>query len=243
MKISLDLHVHSCLSPCGSLEMAPSAIVPAVVAANLSGFALCDHNTARNCPAAATLAAAAGLLFLPGLEVCSTEEAHLLCLYDNLDAALSFSDWVFERLPPMMNIPEKLGDQVVVNEVDEIDDEIERYLGQSIKASINEILAEVHERGGLVIPAHVDKPVFSVISQLGFLDANSYDAVVLSCHAAADSAFDRSLCLSYPVTTGSDAHYLADVGKAWTVLEVETFSIAGIRAALAAGRVTTGSRG
>ena len=229
----LDLHIHSCLSPCGSLEMSPAAIVAAVQAAGLTGFALCDHNSAKNCVSVARLAKNAGLFFLPGIEVCTMEEAHLLSLFVNVDDALSFSSWLETKLPDMPNIPEKLGDQVVVNEFDEIEDEVTTYLGQSVMVSINEVVAEVHARGGLVIPAHIDKPVFSVVSQLGFLDVNTYDAVELSSHAAVNPAFDRGICMHYPVVTGSDAHYLPDIGKVWIEVDIAGETIAALKDGLA----------
>ncbi len=212
--------------------MSPSAIAAKVKEHGLSGFALCDHNSAENCPAAERAAKKLGLIFIPGLEVCSSEEAHLLCLFDNVETALGFSGWIYDRLLDIRNIPEKLGDQVVVNEFEEIENEVPRYLGQATSAPINEILAEVHFRNGLCAPAHIDRPVFSVISQLGFLDRNDYDAVELSSHAVNNPLFDRSIAADYPVISGSDAHYLSDIGRAFIELDLDEISTDSLRSAL-----------
>jgi len=127
--MKLDLHIHSCVSPCGALEMSPSAIARAAVAAGLDGIALTDHNTALNTPACAEACRRAGLAFLAGVEVCTAEELHVLCLFDQVETALAFGADLYAQLPPVVNLPEKMGDQVYVDVEENILGEVGIFLG------------------------------------------------------------------------------------------------------------------
>lgn len=113
-ELSYDLHLHSCLSPCGDDDMLPSNIVGMAVVKGLDVIALTDHNTSRNCPAFLELARAYGVLAIPGMELCTSEEVHVVCLFPTLEAAMDFDRYVHRRIPPIPNDPAIFGKQLVV---------------------------------------------------------------------------------------------------------------------------------
>ncbi len=207
MPILADLHNHSCLSPCGSLEMSPRLVAGRAAARGISLLALTDHNSSLNCPAFAAACAAEGILPLFGMEATVREEAHVLCLFGALDAALAFSAAWYDLMPPFPNDPAKLGDQVYVDEEENIVGEVEKFLGVAAEVSLDELGPLVAGYGGLVIPAHIDRPAFSLTSQLGFIPDGPWAA--LECVRIPPAADTRD----YPLTTSSDAHYPEHVGR------------------------------
>ena len=227
MLVKTDLHIHSCLSPCGSLEMSPKAIAEKGAEEGLMMMALTDHNTALNCPAFEINCLSNGIVPVFGIEVTSKEEAHIVALFENLDTALDFGNFVYLLLPDMENNPEVLGDQIVVNEKEEIIDEVEKYLGNASELTIDNIKSEIKKRDGLFIPAHIDKPVFSIPSQLGFLPPDDYDAVEVFTPENAPQ-----FSSSYTVISNSDAHYIDDIGKKNLQIEMDEINFKGLRKAL-----------
>lgn len=149
--------------------MSPSVIARTAKERGLQMAALCDHNTALNTPAFAAACAAEGLTGIYGMEATTREEAHILCLFETPEAALSLGEFIYELLPEIPNDPEKMGDQVYVDAEENILGEVEKVLMSGADISLEALLEEVHRRGGLFIPAHIDRPVFSIPSQLGFL--------------------------------------------------------------------------
>lgn len=234
MKLCADFHIHSCLSPCGNLEMAPAAIVERAQEIGLNALALADHNCTLNCPAFDVLCRRAGIFALFGAEVTTVEEGHVLCLFDQLDAAMNFGETVYERLMNVPNNPDRFGDQVHVNEKEEIEGFPEKLLIGATDISIDELGAMVHGAGGLFIPAHVDKLMYSIEQQLGFLPDEPYDAIEISRRGL--DTIQGSTYKGYPFITNSDAHMLDQLGQVYTEIEVDEFSVAAIRAALSAGR-------
>ncbi|MFP4013777.1 MAG: PHP domain-containing protein [Chitinispirillaceae bacterium] len=206
-----DLHIHSCLSPCASLDMSPRAIAQTAVEKGLNCIALTDHNSAGNCAVMQTLCSEKGILFFPGIEVSTSEEAHILCLFETVKAAEHLGEFVYRSLPDVDNEPEKLGDQVLVNETDEIEGFVQKYLGLASMITIDQLRSKVRELGGLLIPAHIDRPSFSVISQLGFLSGD-FSAVEIS-RAGVRRGIDLTLAGPYPAVTASDSHYLHEIGS------------------------------
>lgn len=226
MNYRADFHIHSCMSPCGSLEMSPVAIVQKAKEVGLNAIALSDHNCALNLPAFGKVCERHGMECLYGIEVTSMEEAHILCLFDQLDAAMTFGDRVYESLPDIPNNPEKFGDQPVIDENEEILDFVDKFLISASGYDVSTLVTEVHELGGLVIPAHIDRSVYGIISQLGFLPDEKFDAVELTAHG------DAALALNYPIVRNSDSHFLNGLGKAYTELELDSLSVENIRSNL-----------
>ncbi|MFQ3546699.1 MAG: PHP domain-containing protein [Termitinemataceae bacterium] len=202
-----DFHNHSCLSPCGSLDLSPRVLVELAARRGIGILALTDHNSAANCPAFAKLCYQAGIVPLFGMEATTREEVHVLCLFTHLDEALAFGEQVYTVLPPFPNDPERMGDQVVVNEYDEIEDVVDVYLGSALDLGLDAIGPLVEQMGGLVIPAHIDRPSFSMTSQLGFVSPGPWAA--LECVRLPPSVDT----FGYPLITGSDAHYPEHIGR------------------------------
>lgn len=201
-----DLHNHSCLSPCGSLDLSPRLIVELGAAKGLKLMALTDHNSSLNCPAFAKLCPRYGIIPVFGMEATTSEEIHVLCLFTNLEASMAFSEYAYSILTPFLNNPEKTGDQVYVDEDDNIEGEVEYYLVNPLDLSIDNIGEKVIEYGGIVIPAHVDRPAFSMTSQLGVLVKGPWEA--LECVRIPPALNGSPLdTMDYPLITSSDAHY------------------------------------
>jgi PHP family Zn ribbon phosphoesterase len=230
MHYRADFHIHSCLSPCASLEMSPVSIVRQARAVGLNALALCDHNCTFNLPAFAAVCAQQGMACLYGMEVTSMEEAHILCLFDELDPAMQLGEQIYDSLPPIANRPDRFGDQPIINEYEEILGFAEKLLISASAYDVRSLLDRVHALGGLVIPAHIDRRVYGIISQLGFLPAEDFDAVELT------AAGDPALALEYPVVRHSDSHQLAALGSAFTELNVESLNVQNIRACLWNGK-------
>lgn len=201
MRVLADLHNHSCLSPCASLEVSPSLLARLARERGLGLVALTDHNSALNCPAFEEACRKEGIAPLFGLEACSVEEVHVLCLFGTVDEALGYGERLRGLLFPWSYDPEKLGDQAVVDADEEVLELVDYYLGAALTLGFDELCAEASARGAIVIPAHVDRPMFSVSSQLGFLPPGPYDAV--------ESMRDPPPALrgSFTAVSGSDAHY------------------------------------
>lgn len=206
-----DLHIHSCLSPCASLDMSPRAIAQKAADRGVNCIALTDHNSAGNCAVMRTLCSEKGILFFPGIEVTTSEEVHIICLFEAVEAAEDLGEYVYSSLPPVMNDPEKLGDQVIVNENDEIEGFVQKYLGLATTITIDQLRSIVKNLGGILIPAHIDRPSFSVISQLGFL-SGEFSAVEVS-RAHVRRGMDLTIAGAYPAVTASDSHYLHEIGS------------------------------
>jgi PHP family Zn ribbon phosphoesterase len=207
-----DLHNHSCLSPCGSLDLSPKCLVELGAARGLKLMALTDHNSSLNCPAFAKLCPQYGIIPIFGMEATTSEEIHVLCLFTGLEASMAFSEYAYSILTPFLNNPEKTGDQVYVDEEDNIEGEVEYYLVNPLDLSIDNIGEKVSEFGGIVIPAHVDRPAFSMTSQLGALVNGPWSA--LECVRIPPALNNSPLdTLGFPLTTSSDAHYSEHVAR------------------------------
>lgn len=122
-----DLHIHTCLSPCGSLEMSPSEIVRRSLAKGLDAIAITDHNTTLQCPEIQSLGERFGLRVFAGVEVTTREEAHCLVYFPTDESRKRFQRYLEEHLPPIPNDPERFGDQVWVNAENEILGEVPVY--------------------------------------------------------------------------------------------------------------------
>lgn len=208
MILKADLHNHSCLSPCASLEMSPALIAARERAAGVNVGALTDHNAAFNVPAFALSCAREGVLPLFGMELNPREEAHLLVLFASPRLALEFARRVVAPLlPPIPLRPDVFGDQVVVDADETILSFYDLWLGSALDAGFDELARLAARAGALVIPAHVDRPAMSVYSQLGFLPAGPYDAV------ESIGPIPVSLSRDFAVISDSDAHYPEHIAR------------------------------
>jgi len=237
--VACDFHNHSCLSPCASLELSPSLLAALARERGLGLVALTDHNSALNAPAFAAAARREGVAALYGIEACSAEEVHVLCLFDEPDAALAFGDFLAERLPSYPYDPEALGDQAVVDEDDNVVDLPQTYFGAALELGFDELCAGAAGLGALVVPAHIDRPMFGAIAQLGFLPDGPYAAVESIRPLPPEAA------RGYTRIRGSDAHYPEHVARRPFGLELGAgwmkaggrVDLVAVRGALAAGLV------
>ncbi len=212
MVIRADFHLHSCLSPCGDLAMSPRAIAEALASKGIALAALTDHNSALNCPAFGAACASLGIVPLFGIEAQGQEECHVLCLFADLGPALELGERLYDLMPPVMNVPEKMGDQVYVDENEDIAGEVDKYLITSADIGLDGIASLVAGLGGILIPAHVDRPAFSMTSQLGFVVDGPWDALEVVRMPAPEGARETDT-RGYPLITSSDAHYIEHVGR------------------------------
>ena len=214
MELLCDWHVHSCLSPCGSLDMSPDDIAAAAAARGLNSVALTDHNNAHNVPAFAEVCRRRGLHALYGMEITTAEEIHCLALFGDPDAAVAAGAEIEARLPPFRNIPEKLGDQPVVDVEGNILYFVDVYLGNATDLTFTELPRWVDERGGLFVPAHIDRDAFSVLSALGELPPES--GPILECTRFGLARMAERYGGGRALLCHSDAHQLDAIGAAHT---------------------------
>lgn len=206
--------------------MSPKVIAERGAECGLRMMALTDHNSGRNLPAFRTCCIAEGIVPIFGMEITSAEEAHVVGLFGDLDTALDMGEYVESRLPSIEGDTSLFGDQVYVDENDYILGEADKALFAATDLTIEDIVDEVHQRGGIVFPAHIDRPMFSIVMQLGFLPDLPYDAV--EC-VNPDCGLDT---LDLPVITNSDAHYPEDIGKRPTRYLMTEPSWKGLKTAL-----------
>lgn len=226
MKVLIDFHIHSCLSPCASLEMSPRRIVRRARAAGLDCIALADHNCAENLPAFHDACAEAGLPALYGMEVSSDENVHVLCLFDGLSPAMEFGRFIGDHLPPVPNDPQRFGDQPVVTLEEQVVRFADIWLANATDISFFDLIPAVLEAGALCIPSHIDREMCGALAHLGFLPDLPYDAV------EAVGPVDSAIASKWPVVRFSDAHHPDHIGRRFTEIETDDFTVPALRRAL-----------
>lgn len=230
-----DLHIHSCLSPCGDDDMTPGNIAGMAVLNGLQIVALTDHNSSKNCPSFFKAAKAYGLIPVAGMELTTAEDIHAVCLFRTLEAAMDFDRFVEKRRPSIKNKPKIFGNQLLIDENDEICGEEDILLINAASISLDEAFSEVIKRDGVCYPAHIDRSSNGIISMLGdFPPEPRFTAFELS-----DLASLEDCRAKYPVLTerglvhlqSSDAHYLTDISEKGFQIELddEPYSSANVR--------------
>lgn len=228
MKVFYDLHMHSCLSPCGDDDMTPNNLVNMSALAGLQVIALADHNTTRNVPAAVKVGEAAGVLVVPAMELTTKEDIHVLCLLPDLDRAEALRQYVYEKLPQRKNRPKAFGHQYVMDENDEILEEEPQLLAFGADIGIYETKALLERFDGLAVPAHIDRASYSLIGVMGLIDP----AMGFSVYETTIGCDRQALMEKYQFTGGflssSDAHDLTAIRDAERTLEVEELTPRGV---------------
>lgn len=223
--------------------MHPSAIVRAAVEAGLDGVVICDHNAADNVAAVGRAGRAAGCLAVPGMEITTEEEVHLVALLPDAAAAGVLHSRVAAALPGR-NAPAAFGEQVIANEDGEVMGFNASLLVGATSWSVGRATDEIHRVGGLAIAAHVERERFGMIGQLGFIPPDlALDAIEISAATAYDSGRRRFADpLGVPAVTGSDAHTPGEIGRALTFLQLERPETAEVHRAIRAegGRAVLG---
>lgn len=212
--IYYDFHIHSCLSPCGDMDMTPNNIVNMAALSGLNAIAVSDHNTVGNVKACMEVAKEVGITVIPGMEVETEEEVHILTLYPSLEAAQEVAKEVYKRLPSIKNRPEIFGDQAFMDKDDNITGYEEKLLISSAGMSMNYLFDAVKSAGGIYIPAHVDRHSYSVLTNLGFIpDDIDIKNIEISRMTEDVESFLSARCelKKYRIFRNSDAHYLGDI--------------------------------
>ena len=209
-----DLHIHSCLSPCGDDDMTPANISGMAYLAGLNVIAVSDHNSAKNIQAVTECALNYGVKVLPAIEVCTAEEIHVLCYFSDLNKCLNFAEKIEAVLPKIKNKTEIYGNQYIMNGEDEIISQYENLLIVGCGYTVYELVQLCHEMSGLCFYAHIDKNSYSVLSVLGALPADiEIDGVEIydlnNRQGLIDSGY---ICESTPYMSNSDAHTLDQIG-------------------------------
>ena len=227
-----DLHIHTVLSPCGSLEMSPKNIVDAAIKAKLDIIAITDHNSTKQAPIIKEIASEQGLFVLLGAEVNTKEEVHCLALFEKEEQRINFQQYLDQYLMKVKNDPDKFGYQVVVDKEEMIVEEEENLLIFSIDQSIHEVEQKVHELDGLFIPAHIDRPMNGIFSHLGFVpESLKCDAFGLS--GLGDyNRWKQKIGENKILLRNSDAHHIEQIGAAKNKFEMEAISFEEIKMAL-----------
>lgn len=214
-RLYYDLHIHSCLSPCGDEDMTPNNIVNMAVLNGLQMIALTDHNSCKNCPGLAKAAVRAGIIFVPGMELCVSEEAHVVCLFPDVESAMAFDGYVEKNIPPIKNRPEIFSYQTILNEFDEKIGEFETFLLSASNISVENVTEIVSKFGGIAFPAHIDRASYSVISSLGIIpdEAGFKAAEIFSTEKIVTLAESNPEINKYFKLHNSDAHYLENIAE------------------------------
>ena len=223
MKLYYDFHIHSCLSPCGDEDNTPNNIVNMALIKGLNVIALSDHNTCKNCPAAMAVGKQNGLVVLPAMELTTSEDIHVLCLFEKVEDAQRLEEHISRTRQRVRNRPEIFGRQLILNEKDEVIGEEEDLLIVSSGVSVEEVVSLVSSLGGIAVPAHIDKQANGLIGILGAFDFGLGFRMV-ECRTDTGIELPR-LC-------DSDAHTLWDIAEAEHFLQAETCSAHGVFAAL-----------
>ena len=223
MKLFYDFHIHSCLSPCGDEDSTPNNIVNMALIKGLNVIALADHNTGKNCPAAMAVGKKNGLVVLPGMELTTAEDIHVLCLFERYEDLQKLEAHIARTRLRVKNKPHIFGRQRILDENDEPIGEEEDLLIVSSGVSVEEAAGLVAGFGGIAIPAHIDKPANSLLAVLGAFDP-SLGFTLVECA--------REGVVDLPRIVDSDAHYLWDIAEAEHWIEADTCSAHGVFAAL-----------
>lgn len=202
------MHIHSALSPCGDNDMTPNNIVNMSIIKGLDIIAVTDHNTCSNVEAVMKVAGD-NILVIPGMEIETSEEIHVVSYFPDLDSAKAMEKIVKENLPFIKNDSSIYGNQYYMNEEDEIIGEEEGLLVTATTLDIYTVVKKVHECGGVALPAHIDRSSYSVLSNLGYLPDD------LGVSAIEITPMRRRLLendyKNYRIISNSDAHYLENI--------------------------------
>jgi len=230
-----DLHVHTLLSPCAAVEMTPRNIIRHAQSAGVDIVAITDHNAGDNVAAALRAAEGTTVTILPGMEVQTREEVHVLTLFDKMRNFVKWCGFITAHRSNLINDEKKFGAQFVVNEADEWIRTEENMLLASTTLGFDEVTRGASAMGGISIAAHIDRPCFSILSQLGFIPPGAApDAVEVSRNMQWDGARMKFPAIgTLPVIASSDAHTIDDfVSGPKTMFLMEAPSLSEIRQAL-----------
>lgn len=231
--LKMDLHVHTCLSPCGDLAMLPGRIAGRARQRGLDAIGVSDHNSAENVVAVKRAADKEGVAVVGGIEVTSEEEVHILALFDDDEGLFGLQRVIYDNLPGV-NDERAFGEQVLADEHDQVTGINDRLLIGATTLSVDEVVDAIHSLGGVAIAAHADRERFGIIGQLGFIpDGLALDGVEVSANASSGrEPAGFPLAFGFPAIASSDAHFVDDIGRSSTFFLIEQATASEIRKAL-----------
>lgn len=209
--INIDLHIHSCHSACGSLDMGPKNVINRLSEININIAAISDHNSMKNCDSFIKIGQKNGLCIFPAMEVQSEEEIHSIVIFPDIQTANNFQNWIDSIIPIIPLNSEIFGDQPIVDEDENIVDLPGNLLSISIPESFNQIEKKAFEMNLLFFPAHINSSSFSIISQIGFIPENHLFKIA-EVNKQSDIEEISTLHPEIIFITNSDAHYLDQIG-------------------------------
>ena len=219
-----DLHMHSCLSPCADDDMTPANICGMAYIKGLQAIAVTDHNTARNLPYVKEAADHYGLILLPGMEITTKEEVHLLGYFRDVDTAMEVGEIFSSHLPPMKNKPDFFGNQLVMNTDDEVVDVEERLLIGATDLDLAECTKIIRDHGGAAVPAHINRG-HGLLVNLGLFPEEPEFPVA---EVRKELPVNDKLVGSRRQLQSSDAHRLGEILEAVFDLPADRFSVGGV---------------
>ncbi|MBE5768432.1 MAG: PHP domain-containing protein [Clostridiales bacterium] len=221
----VDLHIHSCLSPCADDDMTPANICGMAHIKGLDAIAVTDHNTAKNLPYVEEAANHFGLILLPGIEVTTREEVHLLGYFPTVQAAVEMGEVFSSHLPPMKNNPRLFGNQFIMNTDEEVVGEEDRMLIGATDLPLDECVAMIRAAGGAAVPAHINRGANGLLRNLGMMPVTPAFPVV---EVSPNCPVEEAAIAGRRVLRASDAHQLGAIQEAVFDLPVERFSRGGL---------------
>ncbi len=210
-----DLHIHSCLSPCADDDMTPATIAGIAKLEGADIIAITDHNSAQNLPAAKVACDEYGLKLLPGIEVTTQEEVHVLCYFSLVETALKFSDMLYNSLIAIPYDEKIWGKQLIVDEHDDIKGSVSKLLSGPVELDIYEVKKRCEEHGGIAVPAHVDKDSTSLCSVLGFMPSDlDFDILEYKDSEKLNAFIEKNyLPKGKELLSSSDAHCINNIAN------------------------------
>lgn len=221
-KYYYDLHIHSCLSPCGDDDSTPNNIAGMGVLNGLNIMALTDHNTTKNCPAFFAAAKRNGIIPIAGMELTTAEDIHVVCLFEELSQAMSFNELVEQRRVLIKNRTDIFGNQLICDDNDEVIGHEDNLLPNATTISIDESLELVEQFGGIAYPAHIDREANGILATLGFFPPEpKFKCVEFHSPEKADELIKLHGIQDKKVIVSSDAHYLWDIKEHKEYFEID----------------------
>lgn len=220
--IAFDFHIHSCLSPCANDDMTPANIIGMAFIKGLNAIAVTDHNSCLHCQTTMEIGERYGIVVIPGMELTTKEEVHVICLFETLEGALLFETHVQEKLYKIKNEPRIFGRQIIMGEEDNEIGEFDHLLIQATDIPFADVYNLTRQNGGIMIPAHIDKKTNSLLSNLGFIPPFSkFTCVEMGDISQKKQLLERhSYLKECQCISNSDAHSLEDISEAINYLSV-----------------------
>lgn len=218
MKLFYDMHIHSDLSPCGNDDMTPNNIVNMSYIKGLNIISVTDHNTTGNLSAVMELCNKAGIKLVPGIEVATREEVHVLCYFKDIYNAQQFGELIYNSLPDICNIPSIFGQQNIYNSSDEIIGTLDKLLINASSYSLTELCTLTEQYHGIMAPAHIDKKSNGILGVLGFIPS---DIKIKFVEIYTKTDIDKRLIKNLNILKNSDAHNLTDISEAENYIELD----------------------